>query len=203
MHPLEYGNAADSSKILLFALPGSRLFVHGVRAHEEDFLQFIKDGNSALLYPGDSAQHVSYLLSIQKKTKGAQEEAHEDLANTDEAKTPASPFIMLVVLDGTWRQTRTIAKWLRSKAPMLPQVCLNEEDLQRHSALTEAAFTRPRTCPNRLSTTEAVAAVLAALGEEGQTIVQLVDMVARNSAALRAGAVPDTGATDDKKVIKR
>ena len=34
MHPAEFGNAADSSKILLKTLPGSSLFVFGVLEEE-------------------------------------------------------------------------------------------------------------------------------------------------------------------------
>jgi hypothetical protein len=56
MHPREYGNAADSSKILLHALPGSRLFVFGVHEDEAALAEMLRGHTAAaVLYPGPDA----------------------------------------------------------------------------------------------------------------------------------------------------
>eukprot|EP00048_Salpingoeca_helianthica_P002596 m.58657 g.58657 ORF g.58657 m.58657 type:complete len:329 (-) comp12197_c0_seq2:22-1008(-) len=223
MHPLEFGNAADSSKILLKALPGSRLFVFGVRAEQDAFLTCLRaNKNSVLLFPGDEALTPAQLstriiagasqrTSSKQSTEAGPPHPETRLSTSETSidhglsagtatAAPAATAgdegdgldkdpheLSVVVLDGTWRQTRAMRRWLHATEPSLALVRLAAEDLARHSALQTGAFSRPRSQHDRISTTEAVAALLLALGAQEREICALVDMVTVNTAALQAG----------------
>ena len=226
MHPREYGNAADSSKLLLRALPGSSLFIFGLHEDENALIRELrqrKPGEALILFPYPDSMPIRALPQFwphssldcagdvdsaawinsngpvgSPKNGGRHDNIGDDstyaacdsacdvlpLSHRHHGSTHgAAPYphhnrtLLIVVLDGTWRQARALARRLATLAPNTPRVCLAE-------ASTSHAFSRPRPTAMRASSVEAVAQLLRELGEGEDTERSLVAAVAANTAAL-------------------
>ena len=125
-------------------------------------------GGALLLYPDEGA-----LSSAQARA------THLRLATNAEG-----PPLRLVVLDGTWKQVKTMLKHLTRRVlgerMELPHVKLSPE--------TMSVYARKQVRVGCLCTIEALALFLQECGEAQETVDRLVDYVKVNNAALRPSA---------------
>jgi len=169
IHNLELYNAGDDAKILLRAAPErTSLYVYGREGDDKKLRAALCDGHasSLLLFPDEGAMSAA--------------EAKE--THLCFAENADGPPLRIVVLDGTWKQVKTMLKHLTKNVLgdrlSLPHVKLSPETL--------SVYARTQTQPDRICTIEALALFLQNCGERQATVDALVQYVVLNNAALRS-----------------
>lgn len=165
MHHRELYNCGDDAKILLCAAPRqTELFVFGrpgdaVRLREA----IIASRAAVLLFPDEAGLEAEAFAQSYLEQGPAGDSEMSELA--------------IVLLDGTWNSVKQLRRHFhREVAPGTPCVRLQPE--------TPSVYARAQTRPDGVSSVEALALLLAALGEAPHVCTALTEYVQRNNAAL-------------------
>ena len=158
-HYKEYGRPTNTANLLQRVLPHDcRILGH---PNESDAFDALVDSRAVLLYPGENSRPCREYL-------------------------PLSGRVTLLVLDGTWRTVKAMARRVSRVHPTLPRV--NISDML--SARDGRAVMHPRAevKPDGASTAEATALALSALGEDEASAAVMAGLEALNKAtAARIG----------------
>ena len=161
MHNLELYNAGDDAKILLNAAPErTSLFVFGREGDDERLRQALLGSggegpcvyNTLLLFPDETA-----ISAAEAKTT--------HLCFADDAKGPP---LRIMVLDGTWKQVKTMLKHLSKVVLRPPTQGIDMARLLPHVKLspeTLSVYARKQSQMDRICTIEALALFLQECGE--------------------------------------
>jgi DTW domain-containing protein YfiP len=137
LHVKEYLNSSNTAKLLSCCMPNVERLIFGLRAHEQRLIE-IAGQASICLYPAKHSVSV-----------------HDAVAELA-ARGHAEQGLTIIVLDGTWPQARTMARRLPKHVPL---VRLTTDHVSAFNTLRRQAG------HGRISTCEAVALLLAELGE--------------------------------------
>lgn len=156
-HPQEVGHAKGTARLLHLSLPNSRLEV-GVGFDEPRLRAWLGEGTAMLLYPVDGS--ASQVL----------------------APAAAAPAC-LVVLDGTWRQSRRMLQ-ANPLLQALPRCALTGEPPSRYAV-------RKAHRPGQLSTLEATVLALRQIGGDHPSQRALLQSFDAHMAAIAARQAVD------------
>jgi DTW domain-containing protein YfiP len=169
MHNLELYNAGDDAKILLSAAPDrTSLFVFGREGDDERLRKLLLGDNGTgphntlLLFPDDTAISA----------------AAAKATHLCYAEDPAGPPLRIMLLDGTWKQVKTMLKHLA-------KIALSPETHVKLSPETLSVYARKQSQLDRICTIEALALFLQECGEGAAACDGLIGYLHINNAALR------------------
>lgn len=124
---------------------------------------------------------------ISEESKGARQQPLSPSTTTE--------GLTVMVVDGTWRKARKMAKHLDTVIPGgLCHVALSPNVL--------SVYRRRQSQPGRICTIEAVAMLLEEAGESAETHDVLVDLVRLNNAALNHDEVGGAAARSKKDLYR-
>ncbi len=161
-HPQEVGHAKNSARLLHLSLQHSTLLVGEV--WNDPVLPTQPRLHTLLLYPSsDTAQPA---LGMQAASASALLASSTPQPVTPQPDPARQAPLRLVVLDGTWRQSRAMLRlnpWLQR----LPRLSLDDMPPSRYAI-------RKAHKPGQLSTLEATCAALAQLEGDGERFAPLL-----------------------------
>ena len=192
-HAKEVMRTTATGKILLLAHPHATLLVGGVAAHDMELARLCERPSAIVLYPGPDAISPAELL----RRKGCHR-AHASTSSTT-ARDVSTSFpgasheadtLDIIVLDGTWSQSRSLYRTLPAHVTKVCVECERERStfgtrVRRQGAWREAA--------GRVSTLEAYAHLALALGDDVASVRRLLSHMHTFIAALPYSRDPVPG----------
>ena len=136
MHIKERYRASNTGKLVDLALPGTEMLCQGVLDDENRLQELLKEyeGRALVLFPGfESVSTSEYLAKYDERTQGVDD-------------NHVQKSILIIVLDGTWRQAKRLTRHVDCK---IPRVALTPDALS-------SFFCRKQTQSDRICTIEAV-----------------------------------------------
>ena len=164
MHYIELFNAGNDAKILLSAAgEATELFVYGRKGDDEKLRDRVhgNEQTTVLLYPSDDAFSV--------------EQIRPSLLPAAKQKP-----IQIIVVDGTWRQVRTMLKHFQ-------KTISKEVRLIKLSPTALSVYARTQTEPGRISTIEAIALLVQELGEDPDVCSSIISYLQINNQNVDKG----------------
>mmetsp|Transcript_101110 Transcript_101110/g.286580 ORF Transcript_101110/g.286580 Transcript_101110/m.286580 type:complete len:294 (+) Transcript_101110:128-1009(+) len=145
MHPKERPRGSNTGKLVEHIIPGSEVLVHGVTAHVARFQELVAAaaGRVFVLFPSTDAVPAAPALLA----------AEDGSAAGEEAPGRGTGPLLVVLLDGTWRQAHRMHKSFEG----LPMVALAPRERSEF-------HWRKQSMEGRISTVEAAALLLEDLG---------------------------------------
>lgn len=123
IHHKEAFKTTNTGKLLLLAHPRAQLLVSGVASHERRLEGVMKRPSACVLYPDDDAKTLS---EMQHRVSPAAEPAGADRRNPNEGSGCGrgsdggeGGTLDIIILDGTWGQTRWLAQRVPPSVPRL------------------------------------------------------------------------------------
>eukprot|EP01063_Lacrimia_lanifica_P022841 TRINITY_DN30357_c0_g1_i1.p1 TRINITY_DN30357_c0_g1~~TRINITY_DN30357_c0_g1_i1.p1 ORF type:complete len:476 (+),score=161.33 TRINITY_DN30357_c0_g1_i1:76-1428(+) len=171
-HPNEYLRSTSTGKLVSQVL-GGEMVVYG--CHEERVNQLVDDPNTYILFPHETAVTLRDICGARPAVADAPSSASTTLPSAQgEAKAqdaPPAPLntdalkaVTVVVLDGTWRQARTLFSLLEKRNPNIKRLRLDLAHAGAHQSLFNAL--RKQSEAGRVSTFEACMLLLSEAAED-------------------------------------
>jgi DTW domain-containing protein YfiP len=155
MHYKEWGRSSNSGKLLSIGLPDrASTYIYGVREDQERLCQELSESPSVILYPSSQAVSIA-------EYKDLYHTFNSDTDIVDQAES--KKLLNVCVLDSTWSQCRTMH---HSLPPHIPRVKVDDFVVRASQFLSR----KQSTTPSKVSTVEAVALALHALGESHEVL---------------------------------
>jgi len=166
VHYKEYLRSSNTGILAAVACPQVQLFVSGRQEDEKKLAELITDNihDTFALFPDDKAITITEFCE-QRKLHYLKQQSGKDVCISDPKELIKKP-VNVILLDATWRQAKGMRRRLPKEVPLVKladnfQVSINT--MRTQSTL------------GRISTVEAIAELLKALGEKQSEIDRLLE----------------------------